>query len=403
MELQRSLIGYVLCLLTCGAFGHRYNFVKNTSNYGECLLKGLECVDISQCPEIAQLVNKTTSVRHVLAKLKYFMCGLNNGLVKVCCPQDSVIPKPQPGVPDPATTTLPADTETRPPTSIVGHRNFNLINRNCGVGLTNRIVGGQSALPGEFPWLALLQYNVSGELEFLCGGSLITDMYVLTAAHCLAPTMNDSSTQLVAVRLGEYDLRREEDCPQNSSKTNRCSLRSRDYAVSEIVLHPRYNQQDRIQFKNDIALIRLKTRVELSEYVSPVCLPVPGRLTTKNDFLAGLNLTVAGWGMTGNSMESDVLMKVDVPYISRTLCEYNLRGRKVFPGQFCAGGLPAMNACNGDSGGPLIASISRNGGSRICYQVGIVSVGFASCLSSTPSIYTDVEDFVTWILDNIRD
>ncbi|KAJ4436621.1 hypothetical protein ANN_16752 [Periplaneta americana] len=337
------------------------------SNYGECLLKGLECVDISQCPEIAQLVNKTTSVRHVLAKLKYFMCGLNNGLVKVCCPQDSVIPKPQPGVPDHATTTLPADTETRPPTSIVGHRNFNLINRNCGVGLTNRIVGGQSALPGEFPWLALLQYNVSGELEFLCGGSLITDMYVLTAAHCLAPTMNDSSTQLVAVRLGEYDLRREEDCPQNSSKTNRCSLRSRDYAVSEIVLHPRYNQQDRIQFKNDIALIRLKTRVELS------------------------------------GMESDVLMKVDVPYITRTLCEYNLRGRKVFPGQFCAGGLPAMNACNGDSGGPLIASISRNGGSRICYQVGIVSVGFASCLSSTPSIYTDVEDFVTWILDNIRD
>jgi len=102
-------------------------------------------------------------------------------------------------------------------------------------------------------------------------------------------------------------------------------------------------------------------------------------------------------------MESNILMKVDVPYLDSQMCEYSLRGRKVLPGQLCAGGMPAMNACRGDSGGPLIASIFRNGDTRICYQVGIVSIGFGSCLSSLPSIYTDVEEFMPWILDHIRD
>lgn len=102
-------------------------------------------------------------------------------------------------------------------------------------------------------------------------------------------------------------------------------------------------------------------------------------------------------------MESNVLMKVDVPYLDPEVCEYSLRGRKVLPGQLCAGGTPAMNACSGDSGGPLVASIDSNGDTPICYQVGIVSIGFGSCLSSFPSIYTDVEEFMPWILDHIRD
>lgn len=96
-------------------------------------------------------------------------------------------------------------------------------------------------------------------------------------------------------------------------------------------------------------------------------------------------------------------MKVRVPYLDPEICKYNLRGRLVLQGQLCAGGKPKMNACNGDSGGPLIASILSSSGTNICYQVGIVSIGFGSCISSMPSIYTDVEDFIPWILDHIRD
>jgi secreted trypsin-like serine protease len=103
-------------------------------------------------------------------------------------------------------------------------------------------------------------------------------------------------------------------------------------------------------------------------------------------------------------MDSNILMKVGVPYLDPEICAYSLKGRRVLPGQLCAGGMPAMNACNGDSGGPLIASVfNGSGGKPICYQVGIVSIGFGSCVSSAPAIYTNVEDFMPWILDHIRD
>ncbi|XP_033609671.1 serine protease easter-like isoform X2 [Cryptotermes secundus] len=235
-------------------------------------------------------VHHSSNLLLAMAKLNVYICGFKRGTVQVCCPKHTLIHP----------TSKPRVTGMQPDTSLVRHRNFNLINRNCGIGLTDRISGGQNASPGEFPWLAILLYNVSGELQYLCGGSLITDMYVLTAAHCITPTINNPSMKLVGLRLGEYDLNSEEDCSLNNS-TVQCPDASRDYALSEIVLHSGFKPQDRIQFKNDVALIRLRSRVHFSEYVQPVCLPVPGRLTTKNGILSGLQLTVAGWGMTEKS------------------------------------------------------------------------------------------------------
>ncbi|KDR03822.1 hypothetical protein L798_04465, partial [Zootermopsis nevadensis] len=360
--------------------------------YRHCFLEGLQCVDLPRCPPIARAVYQNPTLPFALIQLREYICGLNRGTVQVCCHSNSVIyPTPK-----------PRDKEMLPDTSIISHPNFNLINRNCGLGLTDRIVGGMSALPGEFPWLVALQYEVFGELQYLCGGTLISDSYVLTAAHCIAPAINNSSLKLVSLRLGGYNLSSEEDCfPDNSNDP--CLGPPRDYVPSELVVHSGFNPNDKTKFRNDVALIRLQTKVELSEYISPVCLPVPGRLTTKKGILSGLNLTVAGWGMTEHSQMSNVIMKVRVPYLDPEICKYNLRGRLVLKGQLCAGGKPKMNACNGDSGGPLIASILSSSGTNICYQVGIVSIGFGSCISSMPSIYTDVEDFIPWILDHIRD
>jgi hypothetical protein len=127
-----------------------YITLVTVSRYEQCLLEGLQCVDLAYCPLIAQEVYRRHS-RPFLSRIQLnkYKCGWNYGPVQVCCPSDAVIyPTPKPQV-----------TETRPDTSIVGHRNFNLINRNCGVGLTDRIVGGENALPGEFPWMAVLQYN----------------------------------------------------------------------------------------------------------------------------------------------------------------------------------------------------------------------------------------------------
>jgi hypothetical protein len=117
--------------------------------YGQCLFKGLQCVNLSQCPAIERQVPPSSSFRLVRERLKDYICGRNHRSVRVCCPKDSVTqPTPEPRA-----------TGTLPDTSLVRHRNFKLINRNCGVGLTDRIVGGLNASPGEFPWLAVLQYN----------------------------------------------------------------------------------------------------------------------------------------------------------------------------------------------------------------------------------------------------
>lgn len=133
--------------------------------YGHCHLKGLQCVNLSQCPPIARQVHPSSDYLLAMTRLKAYICGENRGTVQVCCPKDSVI----------KLTPKPRVTGTRPDTSLVRHRNFKLINRNCGVGLTDRIVGGLNASPGEFPWLAVLQYNGKGtSLDLSSSGDLVT-------------------------------------------------------------------------------------------------------------------------------------------------------------------------------------------------------------------------------------
>jgi hypothetical protein len=114
-----------------------------------------------------------------MAKLNVYICGLNRGTVQVCCPEDSVIHPPS----------KPRGTGMQPDTSLVRHRNFNLINRNCGVGLTDRILGGQNASPGEFPWLAILLYNGKRiSLDVSSTGDLLTcrrDQIVPPESHAV--------------------------------------------------------------------------------------------------------------------------------------------------------------------------------------------------------------------------
>jgi hypothetical protein len=126
-----------------------YSVLVLAARDGLCQWEGSQCVDLAKCPPIEREVYSSRSRPFFLKQLREYTCGLTNGRLKVCCPTDSVIqPKP-----------IPIVTGRRPNSSIVRHRNFNLINRHCGLRFTNRIAGGENALPGEFPWLAVLQYN----------------------------------------------------------------------------------------------------------------------------------------------------------------------------------------------------------------------------------------------------
>jgi len=125
------------------------------TSYGRCYLEGLQCVDLPQCSPIAREYYRSPSRLLYLKQISAYRCGLKHGHFQVCCPIDSVIhPAPIPKVP-----------LTRPDSSIVSHRNFRLINRQCSRQIENRIAGGENAIPGEFPWLAILQYN--GKCRYL--------------------------------------------------------------------------------------------------------------------------------------------------------------------------------------------------------------------------------------------
>lgn len=131
----------------------------------------------------------------------------------------------------------------------------------CGItNKKNRIVGGEQTQVNEYPWMALLMY--SG--RFYCGGTLINDRYVLTAAHCVSGFNKDRIT----VRLLEHD-RSTTDESQTITKK-----------VLRIVRHASYSSAN---YNNDIALMRLDGAVQMTTQLRPVCLPTPGKSFTGSD------------------------------------------------------------------------------------------------------------------------
>ncbi len=144
----------------------------------------------------------------------------------------------------------------------------------------------------------------------------------------------------------------------------------------------------------------------MSQNVVPACLPwksVPP--------LRDSDLLVMGWGKTTNRKFSNTqdlatfgvhertVQKLTLPLASDRLCERTY-GRRLSPHYICAGGEKNRDTCKGDSGGPLIA---REGTSGPMFVVGVVSFGTEKCGSGFPAAYTNVQNYLPWILDNMRD
>lgn len=144
----------------------------------------------------------------------------------------------------------------------------------CGLANRNKIVGGRSATNNEFPWMAALVY----EDVIICGGSVINDRYVLTAAHCVVSLTGKKRRKLrVYVKL--FDKRE-----MNSALYRR---------TKSVHLHPAYNVYTS---ENDMALLKLNKKVPFSAQLQPICLPCPDVNLT-----AGENVTVIGWGAVSES------------------------------------------------------------------------------------------------------
>lgn len=239
-------------------------------------------------------------------------------------------------------------------------------------------------------------FIASGYKDFKCGGFLINNRYVVTAAHCIKTVLTWENPILTGVRLGEWNHETDLDC-QKIGVSTVCSDPPQNFDIEKKIIHPGYEQK--IGSKDDIALLRLSRPVQMSQYVKPICLPLSKNLQQISDYY-GTRFIVAGWGRTENFTHSAVKLKVDVDGVRLSDCKLVFN---VWDKQICAGGKTGKDSCGGDSGGPLMTAHADTEGYNYWYAAGIVSYGLKQCgTTGAPGVYTRVDRYIDWIKENIK-
>ncbi|XP_053665049.1 CLIP domain-containing serine protease B15-like [Anopheles marshallii] len=259
----------------------------------------------------------------------------------------------------------------------------------CGAQqLADRIYFGEETQRGEHPWAALLFYNVGrNRIVPNCGGALVTQRYVITAAHCI---VDKPKWKLLYVRFNEFNTSSPENCTTlDDSDEVICRA---DYEVESITPHPEYDMHINSR-PNDICILRLASDVTFNDYVRPICLPFD--LDIQNLPVTNETFTVTGWGETEERIPSSVQKHVDLPGLDNEQCNsvYAVANVTLTDKQLCIGGLNGSDSCRGDSGGPLMRE--AGGG---WFLVGVVSFGARNCGSyNLPGVYTNVAKYLDWM------
>ncbi|XP_053671065.1 uncharacterized protein LOC128721346 [Anopheles nili] len=318
-----------------------------------------KCVLFQECPSLVALYNNQFSTADDVQFLKQSQCGVLQKKVLVCC----AVSKQKASLPE---------------------------SPKCGVQLSDRLYGGQPTALDEFPWTALIEFQKpDGSFGFHCGGSLINQRYIVTAAHCIDAIPR--GWKVHRVRLGEWDLASATDC-QNGL----CSNAPIDLDIEKIEVHSNYDSRDQSN-ANDIALIRFTRDVSYSETIRPICLPLSTSIRSRNH--VGLSSFAAGWGKTESASASDKKLKVELNIKSLQDCTsiYQRGGINLKSTHMCAGGVRGKDTCSGDSGGPLMRQLAGT-----WYLLGVVSFGPQKCgTAGVPGVYTNVAEYVDWIKDHI--
>ncbi|XP_077098758.1 coagulation factor IXb isoform X2 [Siphateles boraxobius] len=234
----------------------------------------------------------------------------------------------------------------------------------------HRIVGGNEATPGEIPWQVVFLANVNKNV--FCGGSLLSEEWVITAAHCV-----EGKVGSFFIRVGEHDISKKEG-------------KESDHSIAEYHIHPRYNSQHSL-YNHDIALLKLKGPVKFSDYVLPICLG--SKDFTENLLKNAQNSLVSGWGkLQFGGIVSKTLQKVELPFVDRTECKSSSTDA-ISRFMFCAGYSTAQkDSCQGDSGGPHATRYQNT-----WFLTGIVSWGEECAKKGKYGIYTRISKYMNWI------
>uniref|UniRef100_A0A3Q3Q1C0 Prothrombin n=2 Tax=Monopterus albus TaxID=43700 RepID=A0A3Q3Q1C0_MONAL len=250
-----------------------------------------------------------------------------------------------------------------------------------------RIVGGNDAEVASAPWQVMLYKRTPQEL--LCGASLISDQWILTAAHCILypPWQKNFTSNDILVRLGKH----------NRAKFERGI--EMIVAIDKIIVHPRYNWKENLN--RDIALLHMRRPVRFTDEIFPICLPT--KEVAQNLMIGGYKGRVSGWGNLKETWNPatrklpTVLQQIQLPIVEQDICRSST-SVAVTDNMFCAGFKPEDtqrgDACEGDSGGPFVMKYPAE---NRWYQIGIVSWGEGCDRDGKYGFYTHLFRLGKWM------
>jgi len=257
-------------------------------------------------------------------------------------------------------------------------KNVSVVESSCAASNVVAPSSSQATAPrGGYPWMAAL---INSRRMQFCGGSLVDNYHILTAAHCIAHYRQAADLSKLTVYLGSHNLAAHED-------------QSEAFKVSRIMRHAKYSDRT---FVDDIALLKLAKPANTGgKFISPIC------LNSGDEYSDGATkATLAGWGKTCMKCATSPILRHGTMRVwknsecQQKYSQYGSQIPKVQSTMVCAGS-PGIDACQGDSGGPLFL---KQGGNTYSEQIGIVSWG-VGC-GQYPGVYTRVDKYISWINKN---